>query len=128
MPVRKTLIIIAVVNAFASLAIVFMLSMFQGGCWMWIVDHAARMEQANAIDYDRLGADMHADGRRAVRGDLEQAMGIGNTKFFGYAAKALLLLTVVQTGAMVTCALRMRGGRPPSPPQPTAPTGDIPNG
>lgn len=115
---RKTLIIIAITNAFASLAIVFMLSMFQGGCWMWIVDHAARMEQANAVDYDRLGADMLGDGQRAVRGDLEQAMGIGNTRFFGYAANALLLLTVVQTGAIVFCALRIPGDRKPLPQQP----------
>lgn len=125
---RRTLIILAVVNAFVSLAFVFMLSMFQGGSWMWIVDHAARMEQADAVDYDRLGADMLGKGKRATRGDLEQAMGIGNTKYFGYAANGLVLLTVLQTGAVVFCALRIPSARPKSAAQAAPPPGDVRQG
>jgi hypothetical protein len=123
---RKTLIVLAVLNVFASMAIIFGLSAAKGISWLWINDHAQRIEQGGAVDYDRLGpAVLGAEGP-ADRAVLEHAMGIDNLRYYGFAATALLLLTVVQTGAIVFCALRIPGDRAGSGPQPAALAGDVP--
>lgn len=118
---RKALIIIAVLNVFAAFSIVFGLSMARGLSWMWITDHAQRMEQSGAVNYEALGPGVLGTKVPADRDGLEHVMGIDNLRYFSYASTALLMLTVVQTGAVVFCALRIRGDRPASPPQPASP-------
>ena len=124
---RKALIIIAVVNVFASLSLVFWLSMSGAFAQLIIMDRAHDMEVSGAIDYAKFGAGIGKPGP-ADRDDLEESMGIRQVGVYHEVTVAMVLLTVLQTGALVFCALRLPGKSAVSPAKLTAPSGDVPNG
>lgn len=124
---RKALIVMAVINVFASLSLVFWLSMSGAFAQLIIMDRAHDMEVSGAIDYEKLGAGIGKAGP-ANRDDLEESMGIRQVGAYRKVTTAMVLLTVLQTGALVFCALRIPGDRRPSPAQPAAPGGNVPQG
>ena len=117
---RKALIIVAVLNVFASMSLVFWLSMSGAFGQMIIMQRAHDMERTGALDYKMFGAAIGKEGP-ADREDLEESMGIRQVAAYRSVTPAMVLLTVLQTGTLIFCALRLPRKAAQLPPQPAPP-------
>jgi hypothetical protein len=125
---RKALLVVAFFNMLAMVGLVFGLSLARGVSWLWITDHAQRLEMAGAVDYAKVGVALRGVPGKAGREELESTMGIDNTRYFGVAATAATVLMVAQTSTLVAIALFSGRRTSVSAPQPAAPAGDVPRG